>query len=159
MTSIGAAEREPGGLAGAIAALIRLYEKIPDSFVALLARIIVGLVFWMSGLTKIEGFSIKPSTFYLFQNEYKVPLIPPDAAAYVTTVGELVFPILLFLGLATRFAATALLIMTLVIQVFVFPDAYVTQGLWAIGLVYLMAKGPGVLSLDYLIRRRFMGDV
>jgi putative oxidoreductase len=159
MTSIAAERREPQGIFGAYASLVRLFEKIPNSLIALLARGIVGWVFWQSGQTKIDGFSIKPATYYLFENEYKVPLIPPDIAAVLTTVGEVVLPIFLFVGLATRLSATAMLIMTLVIQLFVFPDAYITQGLWAIGLLFLMAKGPGVLSLDYLVRRRFMGDV
>lgn len=149
----------PSGLAGLIAAMIRLYERIvPYDLIALLARFIMGTVFWLSGITKIDGFSIKPSTFFLFANEYKVPVIPPDIAAYMATAVELIGPILLWLGLASRFAATAMLGMALIIEIFVYPEAYVTHGLWAIGLLFIMAYGPGTFSLDHLIRRRYMGD-
>ena len=144
----------PGGIAGLIAALIRLYEKIPGDIVAILARVIIGLVFWNSGRTKVDGFAIKDTTFFLFQEEYKVPLIPPDIAAYMATLSEHIFPILLWLGLAARFSATALLIMTLVIQTFVYPEAYVTHGLWAVALLFIMMNGPGVLSIDHLLKRR-----
>ncbi len=142
-----------GGIAGMIGALIRLYERIPADLIAVLARVVVGLVFWNSARTKVDGFTIKPSTYFLFKEEYKVPLIAPEIAAYMATLAEHICPILLWIGLATRFSATALLIMTLVIQTFVYPGAYVTHGLWAVALLYLMANGPGVLSLDHLIRR------
>jgi putative oxidoreductase len=148
----------PTGLAGLIAAIIRLYERvIPYDLIALLARFIIGMVFWLSGMTKIDGFSVKSSTFFLFANEYKVPLIPPDIAAYLATATEITGPLLLWVGLASRFAATAMLGMTLVIEIFVFPEAYVTHGQWAIGLLFIMAYGPGTFSLDHLIRRRYMG--
>ena len=128
----------------------RLFEFIPNDVIALLARIIVGLVFWKSGQTKVEGFEIKAKTFALFKDIYKVPFVPPDIAAYMATIAEHVFPVLLWLGLATRISAAALLIMTLVIQTFVFPNAYVTHGLWAVALLYLMTHGAGVISLDHL---------
>lgn len=143
-----------GGIGGLIAALIQLYDKIPSDIVAILARVIIGLVFWNSGRTKVDGFTIKDTTFFLFQEEYKLPLIPPDIAAYAATLSEHIFPILLWLGLAARFSATALLIMTLVIQTFVYPEAYVTHGLWAVGLLFIMMNGPGVLSIDHLLKRR-----
>ena len=148
------AAEAPGGGAGPIGALVRLYECIPGDVIAILARVVVGLVFWLSARTKVDGFSIKPATFFLFEQEYKVPLIPPDIAAYMATAAEHLCPVLLWLGLATRLSATALLFMTLVIQIFVYPNAYVTHGLWAIGLLYLMKYGPGRISLDHLIRRR-----
>ncbi|MEN0106037.1 MAG: DoxX family protein, partial [Pseudomonas sp.] len=86
--------------------------------------------------------------------EYNLPLIPPEAAAYMATFCEHVFPVLILLGLATRFSALALLGMTLTIQLFVYPDAYPTHGTWAAVLLYLMARGPGVLSIDHLLARR-----
>ncbi|MGI9381894.1 MAG: DoxX family protein [Methyloligellaceae bacterium] len=144
----------PGGIAGLIAALIRLYEKIPGDLIAILARVIIGLVFWNSGRTKVDGFTIKDTTFFLFQEEYKLPLVPPDIAAYMATLAEHIFPVLIWIGLATRFSATALLIMTLVIQTFVYPEAYVTHGLWAVALLFIMMNGPGVLSIDHLLKRR-----
>lgn len=144
----------PGGIAGLISALIRLYEKIPGDLVAILARAVIGLVFWNSGRTKVDGFAIKDTTFFLFQEEYKLPLVSPDIAAYAATLSEHIFPILLWIGLAARFSATALLIMTLVIQTFVYPEAYVTHGLWAVALLFIMINGPGVLSIDHLLKRR-----
>lgn len=138
-----------------IAASIRLFEKLPLSLITLLARIIIGLVFFKSGLTKIDGFGLKDATFYLFAEEYKVPLLSPVLAAYMATVAELTMPLLLWAGFAARFAATALLAMTTVIQTFVYPDAYMTHGLWAIGLLLIVKYGAGALSVDHLIRMRY----
>lgn len=134
---------------------IGLYDRIPLLAIALLARIIIGLVFFRSGLTKIDGFALRDATFFLFESEYHVPLLPPVLTAYMATAAELTMPILLWLGLGARFAATALLGMTLVIQTFVYPDAYMTHGLWAIALLLIMKYGAGPLSLDYLIKHHF----
>ncbi len=142
-----------GGPAGLISKLICVYGCIPQDIIAVLSRFIIGTVFWLSGRTKVDGFELKTSTFYLFEKTYKVPFIPPEIAAYMATAAEHVFPLLLWAGLATRLSATALLTMTLVIQIFVYPNAYVTHGLWAIGLLYLMKYGPGRLSLDHLIKK------
>lgn len=133
---------------------IRMLEAIPQALILLLARIIVGLVFYKSGLTKIDGFSVKPSTFFLFATEFKLPLIPPILAAYMATAMELMMPWLLWLGFAARFAAAALLGMTLVIQIFVYPGAYITHGLWAVSLLVIMKWGAGALSIDHQIARR-----
>lgn len=131
---------------------IRLFERIPLWFILLLARVVVGLVFFKSGLTKIEGFGIKPGTFFLFAEEYKVPVFPPALAAYIVTIAELTMPPLLWIGLGARFAATVLLIQTAVIQIFVYPEAYVTHGLWAVALLLIMRYGAGLLSVDCLVR-------
>ncbi len=141
------------GLAGLIEWVIDFFKSMPHDLIAILSRFVVGMVFWQSGLTKIDGFSIKASTFFLFANDFKLPFVPPEVAAYMATAAELTCPILLWLGLATRFAAFALLIMTLVIEIFVFPGSYVTHGLWAIGLLYLIKYGPGMLSVDHFIRQ------
>jgi putative oxidoreductase len=85
-----------------------LTERIPYSVIALAARFAVADVFWRSGQTKVAGFSIREESFYLFRKEYKVPLLAPDLAAYLSTAGERVFPILLFLGLASRLSALGL---------------------------------------------------
>jgi len=139
--------------------VVRLYEKIPLDVVAIAARFAVGLVFFKSGLTKIDGFSIKPSTFFLFENEYSVPFMPPVMSAYVGTLSELILPVLLWIGLGTRISATMLLGMTAVIQIFNYPNAYSIHALWAVSLLYLMVKGPGVLSVDHFLRKKFMsGD-
>lgn len=127
------------------------FATIPHDLLALIARIAIGTTFFRSGLTKIEGFGLAQSTFYLFENEYKLPLIPPDVAAYMGTAAELTMPLLLWTGLLTRFAALALLIMTLVIEVFVYPNAFDTHGVWAVSLLYLLKYGPGRFSLDQFL--------
>jgi putative oxidoreductase len=133
----------------------RLAERIPYSLVALVARLAVATVFWRSGQTKVEDFfTIKDNTFFLFREEYKVPLLPPDVAAYATTIAEHVFPVLLVLGLASRLSALGLIIMTLIIQLFVYPEAWPTHILWFAPLLLILARGPGALSLDHLIWNR-----
>ena len=103
----------------------------------------------MSGRTKVEGvFTITDTTYLLFREEYKLPLIPPEWAAQMATVAEHLFPVLLVLGLFTRLSALALLGMTLVIQVFVYPDAWPTHLSWAALMLYLAGRGAGRLSLD-----------
>lgn len=131
--------------------------KTPHALIALGARIFPAAVFWLSGRTKVDGFSMKNSTFFLFEHEYALPIIDPALAAYMATIAEHVFPVLLVIGLATRYAALSLLIMTAVIQFLVYPEAWVTHGLWAVALLYVMARGPGMLSLDALIARRWRG--
>jgi putative oxidoreductase len=136
-----------------------LAERIHYSFIALLARLAVASVFWRSGQTKVEGlFQIKENTFFLFQEEYKVPLLPPDVAAYIATVSEHVFPVLLVLGLASRLSALALLGMTAVIQLFVYPDGWPEHILWAALLLLIIARGPGAISLDHLIWNRVQSE-
>lgn len=146
-----------GGVAALAARAVRMADAFPQWPLQLLARIVIALVFWQSGRTKVDGFMLKDSTFFLFQEEFRLPFIPPVPAAYMATIAEHVFPVLLVVGLASRFSAAALLVMTLVIQTFVYPDAYVTHGLWAIALLYLIINGPGKVSIDHLIRRRYMG--
>ena len=133
----------------------RLAERIPYSLVALVARFAVASVFWRSGQTKVEGFlQIKSKTFFLFHEEYRVPLLPPDVSAYMTTIAEHVFPVLLVVGLASRLSALGLMIMTLVIQVFVYPDGWPEHILWFASLLLIIARGPGAISLDHLVWTR-----
>ena len=143
-------------MAALVRRLLAAYDDIPYFLLATLTRVALGLVFHQSWRTKIDfsTWSIKPSVFFLFAQEYKVPLLPPVVAAYLATSAELLCPLLLWAGLATRFAATALLIMVLVIQLFVYPQAFQDHALWAAGLLMLMRFGPGILSLDHLIARR-----
>lgn len=145
-----------------------LLSRIPDSLIAFVARFSIAAVFWKSGQTKIEGLAIdlvngefrlglpqlSDDALYLFREEYRLPLIPPEIAAPLAATAEHVFPLLLLVGLATRLSAAALLAMTLTIQLFVYPDAYPTHGTWAAVLLYLMAHGPGRVSLDHWIARR-----
>lgn len=112
-------------------------------------------MFFMSGRTKVEGLlSITPSTYELFQSEYALPLVSPWLAAHLATYAEHLFPLLLVLGLFTRLSALALLGMTTVIEVFVYPDAWPTHLSWAGLLLLLVAKGAGALSLDRVLRLR-----
>jgi putative oxidoreductase len=123
-------------------------DRIPHDVVALALRIFPAAVFLVSGRTKVEGFSIKDSTWFLFEHEYALPIIPFELAAVLATIAEHVFPVLMIVGLFTRFSALALLAMTAVIQIFVYPSAWITHGLWAAALLAVVARGPGALSLD-----------
>lgn len=132
---------------------IALFGEIPYALIALMARVAPAAVFWQSGQTKLEGWRVSDNAIYLFREEYKLPLIDPAIAAHLAAFAEHFFPILLVLGLATRFAALALLGMTLVIEIFVYPDAWPTHLSWAGLLLPLIAKGGGDWSLDRLIKR------
>lgn len=130
-----------------------LGRLVPDWLVGLTARTSVAAVFFLSGRTKVEGvIDVSDSALFLFAEEYRLPLIPSDIAAYLATYAEHLFPILLVLGLFTRFSALALLIMTAVIQVLVYPGAWATHLVWAGLLIYLIRNGAGALSLDRLLR-------
>lgn len=159
----------PVGRAGRwLSSLYAAFARFPESAIQLLARVSLAVTFWASGQTKIEGLVLDPigwnielgwprlsdSALDLFQTEYQLPLLSPELAAPLAAVAEHVFPLLLLLGLATRLSAAALLGMTLVIQIFVYPSAYATHGLWAALFLYLMARGPGALSLDRLLSAR-----
>jgi putative oxidoreductase len=122
--------------------------------VAIITRIAIAGVFWQSGQTKVDGFHLSQSAVELFRSEYQLPLIDPMVAAYAAAIAEHLFPVLLVVGLATRFSALALLGMTLVIEIFVYPDAWPTHGTWAACFLLLMTRGPGPVSLDHLIARR-----
>jgi putative oxidoreductase len=140
---------------GLIERAVALCGRIPYSLIALVARISTAAVFWQSGQTKLDGWHVSDNAIYLFREEYKLPVIDPVIAAHLAAFAEHFFPILLVLGFATRFAALALLGMTLVIQIFVYPDAWPTHGTWAACFLILIAKGAGVLSLDHVIRARY----
>ncbi|MFM0339407.1 DoxX family protein [Paraburkholderia fungorum] len=132
-----------------------LTRVLPDALLLLVARVGIAAVFFLSGRTKVEGLlTIKPSTYELFRSEYALPLISPELAAHLATYSEHLFPILLVLGLFTRPAAVALLGMTAVIEIFVYPDAWPTHLSWAGLLLPLIAKGGGAWSLDQLLRRK-----
>ena len=131
-----------------------LAQRIPYSVVALVSRVAVASVFWRSGQTKVVGFSIREETFALFRDVYKVPLLPPDVAAYLSTIGEHVFSVLLVVGLASRLSAIGLLFMTAVIELFIFPDGWPEHILWTGLLLQIIARGPGAISLDHLVWQR-----
>ena len=131
-----------------------LPRVLPDNVILLVARLGIASVFFLSGRTKVEGLlTIKASTYELFASEYALPLIPPDLAARLATGAEHLFPLLLVLGLFTRSSALALLGMTTVIEIFVYPDAWSTHLSWAGLLLPLLARGGGNWSLDHLFHR------
>ncbi|KPU61625.1 TQO small subunit DoxD family protein [Pseudomonas fluorescens] len=130
-------------------------ERIPYWFLAILLRLAVATVFWNSGMTKLASWD---TAIALFTDEYRLPLLPPEVAAYIAVSIELTSPVLLVLGLLTRPTAAVLLGMTTVIEVFVYPLAWPTHIQWAAMLLVLLARGPGRLSLDELIRKRVLGD-
>lgn len=127
----------------------RLGLMIGDSLLVLVARLSIAAIFLMSGRTKVSGFlTITPNTYELFRTEYPLPFISPELAAHITTYSEHLFPLLLVLGLLSRLSAFALLGMTFVIQVFVYPDAWPTHLSWAGLLLLIVARGGGAMSLD-----------
>jgi putative oxidoreductase len=150
-------------------------ERVPYGLTALLVRIGVFGVFWASAMTKIIfdkspadhllaqipavlsfGWSISANAFYLFEHEYQVPLLPPILAAYLATAAELTFSLSVLLGLFTRLSALVLLGMTLVIQIFVYPELWLVHALWMGALLLLVSRGGGGLAIDRLLQRFFI---
>ncbi|GMV20901.1 MAG: hypothetical protein AMXMBFR57_08500 [Acidimicrobiia bacterium] len=123
-------------------------DRIPMSVLLLLARVGVGMVFFKAGLLKYESFEF---TVLLFRDEYKVPFLDPEFGARMAMIQELALPVFLFLGLGTRLATLPLFGMIAVIQTFVYPNAWADHLYWAGTLLLILAKGPGMFSLDYLI--------
>jgi len=133
----------------------RLSGAVPDAALLLVGRLGIAAVFFTSGRTKVDGIiHITDSTYELFRTEYVLPLLPPEVAAVLATWSEHVFSILLVLGLLTRVSATALFVMTLTIEIFVYPDAWPTHLSWAAILLPLIFRGGGAWSLDNLLFRR-----
>ena len=131
--------------------------RLAESVALLLLRVALGGVFWRSGQTKVvEGsvLTINPDTYDLFRSEFSGLPLDPAIAVPLTTYAEHFFPVLLILGLATRVSAGALLVMTLVIQIFVFPDAWwPVHSLWVAMAAILIVRGGGLFSLDALLAR------
>ena len=161
--ALGGAAAAPSPITRLVVGLIGWFERIPYTLIAFVARFSIAAVFWNSGQTKVQGLVINlvsgefelgwprlsESALALFQDEYKLPLVPPELAAPMAALAEHVLPLFLLIGLATRFSALALLGMTLVIQLLVYPGAYATHGTWAAVLLVLMARGPGMWSVDH----------
>jgi putative oxidoreductase len=143
-------------ITNALLTVSRLAARIPYAFVALFLRIAIAQVFWASGRTKVEGvFTIKDSTYALFAEEYRVPLLPSDLAAVMASIAEHLFPLLLIIGLATRLSALGLIGMTLVIQFFVYPEAWWgVHSLWLGILLVIFTRGPGAISVDAQLLNR-----
>ena len=163
------ASADAGHLPGLIRQFMALCTRLPNTLLAFVARFSIAAVFWKSGQTKVQGFEIdivnreftlgwprlSDSVVDLFRDEYRLPLVPPEIAAIMAAFAEHFFPVLILLGIATRLSALGLLGMTMTIQLFVYPDAYPTHGTWAAVLLYLMVHGPGKLSLDRWLARRW----
>jgi putative oxidoreductase len=126
-------------------------EAVSYTWLALPLRFAVATVFWNSAMAKLANWD---TTLALFSDEYQLPLMPPEIAAYMAVTIELTTPVFLALGLMTRFAAFVLLGMTTVIEIFVYPLAWPTHIQWAAMLLVLLCRGAGALSLDRLLWRR-----
>ena len=136
--------------------LIRLFERIPYSFIALLARLSVAWPLWEAGRVRVSGGwdVVTPhySTMTMYLGGYNIRWIPYEAAAIATQLAEFALPILLAVGLASRFAALGLLV--LIFEVFVHPGPYALHGAWAALLLLVIKAGPGSFSLDGALGRR-----
>lgn len=129
-------------------------RMLQPSVLLLIQRLGIASIFFLSGRTKVTGlFTLTDGTFELFRTDYRLPLIPPEVAAWAATISEHLFSILLVLGLFTRLSASALLGMTLVIEIFVYPDAWPTHLSWAGLLLPLIACGGGRVSVDRFLKR------
>lgn len=143
-----------GWLATSFIRILGWLERIPYTFLAIPLRLAMATVFWNSAMTKLASWD---TALTLFTYEYRLPILPPEFAAYLAVSIELTTPVLLVLGLATRPAAAVMLGMTVVIEVFVYPQAWPTHIQWAAMLLVLLARGPGRFSIDWLIHRRMLG--
>ncbi|MFM0758111.1 DoxX family protein [Paraburkholderia strydomiana] len=129
-------------------------ERVPYALLAIPLRIAVATIFWNSAMTKLANWE---TALDLFRDEYKVPILPPEFAAYMAVSIELTTPVLLILGLATRPVALVLLGMTTVIEIFVYPQAWPTHIQWAAMLLVLLCRGAGTWSVDHWLRKRWIG--
>ena len=148
MTDAMRAIRPRSGFPDTLGRIRRALDAVGYTWLALPLRFAVATVFWNSAMAKLANWE---TTLSLFSDEYQLPLIPPEIAAYLATSVEISTPVLLVLGLLTRPAALVLLAMTAVIEIFVYPQAWPTHIQWAAMLLVLLCRGPGGLSLDQLL--------
>lgn len=127
-----------------------LLDAIPYSALVLVARAATFSVFFRSGLQKLSDWN---ATLMLFENEYHVPILPPHVAAYMAAGMELGLSTLVLLGLFTRASALGLLGMVAVIQLFIYPEAWPDHIQWLGFMIFVVARGPGAISLDALLGR------
>ncbi len=146
--------KSTNGLVGLISWEIAWLDRAPSWIYEAFFRVGLAFLFGYSGWNKLARWE---NTLKLFRDIYKVPLLPPEAAAVLTTAVEVTVPFLFLLGLGTRFAAAVVFAMTVVIQLFVVPKGYHVHALWLGPILYLLLRGPGMLSLDHLIRWKYMG--
>lgn len=145
-----------GQVMTALQKLLQWLDAVPYALLALPLRVAVATVFWNSAMAKLANWE---TTLFMFEDEYQVPILPPEIAANLALSIEIATPILLILGLLTRPAAAVLLGMTAVIQIFVYPGAWPTHIQWAAMLLVLLCRGSGKMSFDFLIRRWALRDV
>ncbi|HEY9163238.1 MAG TPA: DoxX family protein [Magnetovibrio sp.] len=126
-------------------------RNVPDALMVLLARLAMAAFFLRAGQTKVNGFELSSSAVYLFKEEYNLPLLSPLSAAWLAVGAEHLFPLLMIIGLATRLSALALLGMTIVIEVFVYPASWPDHLMWAVLLLFIAARGPGPFALDNVL--------
>lgn len=139
-----------------IARLDGWLERVPYALLAIPLRIAVATIFWNSAMAKLANWE---TALALFRDEYRLPVLPPELAAYMAVSIELTTPLLLILGLATRPVAFVLLGMTTVIEIFVYPQAWPTHIQWAAMLLVLLCRGAGTWSVDYWLRKRRIGQI
>ena len=129
---------------------IQTLNRGPYSVLALVARAATFSVFFRSGLVKISDWN---AALQLFANEYKVPVLPPEVAAYMSASMELGLSSLVLIGFATRLSTLGLLGMVLTIQIFVYPEAWPDHLQWLAFMLFIVCRGPGIFSVDHLIAR------
>lgn len=152
MNTISHSAPASAGLRSRLGSVTAWLERFPMSVLLLVIRVGVGMVFVRAGLLKYRSWEF---TVVLFRDEYKVPLLAPEVAARMAMIQELTLPVLLFIGLGARLATLPLLGMILVIQTFVYPNAWADHLFWAGALALILTRGPGAISVDHLIGRRF----
>ena len=140
-----------------IRSILARLEAVPLSVNSLICRLALAGFFWRSGQTKVHGFFvINDSTYDLFRDEYKLPLLPPEIAAVAGTVTEHLCSVQLLIGLASRLSAAALFGMTLMIEIFVYPESWPDHLMWVALTLVVILRGPGTLSIDHLIRKKWL---
>lgn len=141
-----------------MAPLTRLFDRIPYSLIALVGRVSVAWQFWVAGRARVsDGWNIlepRSATMTMYLGGWNIRWIPYEYAAIATQVAEFALPVLLALGLASRFAALGLLVLLVVFEVYVHPGPYAIHGTWAALLLLIIKAGPGSVSLDHAMGRR-----
>ena len=150
MASTVADHAAPSGFAGLWSRVTAMLGAFPLSLTLLIARVSVASVFLKSGLTKVQSWDV---AVQLFEQEYQVPLLPPELAATLAATFELGCSALLIVGLLTRLATLPLIGMVFVIEVFVYPGAWTDHLMWFTLLLLILTRGPGAISLDSLLGR------
>ena len=155
MSRISAPAMPQSSVVGALIRIRNALQSVPYDWLAIPLRLAVANVFWSSGTEKLADWN---AALTLFRDEYRLPVLPPEIAAYMAVSVELSTPFLLLFGFFTRGAALLLLGMTTVIEVFVYPQAWPTHIQWAAMLLVLLCRGAGKFSVDELIWRRIRGN-